>query len=296
MRRLAAQLGVSMALLAGCGRPADLRVSGSNAPADTPTVESLLAGHNDGLSRLSQLHATGVVELDWNDDQSSHRDQGDVELWLRSPDRTAIRVHKSAIGEEFLWLGTDGSTYWIFDRRKADEVDASIGSIDTEMTIGGEGSPVFRPRSFLDLCGLSQLEAIAGETAALDSEGGAWQAIVRGQSGNVRASFDRRSRRLVAVELLDAGGNVVAESAMKPERYASVPIDNAPLGAYPSVPTLINIRSTDGNDAALVSLDSDELDGRASHAFTDRVFDLDLLMKRFKPVRVNGEQVATTTE
>jgi hypothetical protein len=283
-----------LALLGGCGRPGELRGLDGEPPVDAPAVDSLLAAHNDGLSRLTMLHASGVVELDWKDEDGAHHDQGDIELWLRSPNQTAIRVHKSAIGEEFLWLGTDGSQFWVFDRRKADEVDASVGSIDDELTVAGRGSSVFRPRAFLDLCGLSTLTAKPEESAVYDATRDAWQALVRGQSGDLRVSFDQRSRRLVGVELLDDAGNLVAASSMKPERYASAPIDNAPLGAFPSLPTLVNIRSADSEDRVLVSLDQDSLDGRASQNFPDRVFDLDLLMRRFKPIRVNGELVATT--
>src|SRR5687768_10032175 len=95
---------------------------GDNAsrPAATPTYQELAAAHNRRVELLSRVYADGVIEIEWEDRDGQHHEQGDMELWIALPRNTALRVEK--LGEVLLWLGSNQEHWWLFDMVSKEKV------------------------------------------------------------------------------------------------------------------------------------------------------------------------------
>src|SRR5262245_18852154 len=110
--RVAWLIGVVIISLAGC-KPKPPPVAATRLAIDAPSYSQLATAHNARVAQLKTLYGDGVLQIRWTDEQGhSHSDQGDMELWLNLPRKTALRVDK--VGEVLLWLGSDDDRVWIF--------------------------------------------------------------------------------------------------------------------------------------------------------------------------------------
>ena len=232
---------------------------------DVPGYEVLAAAHNQRVERLGTIAGRGVIEMWWTDDDGRHYEQGELDLWIALPRRTALRVSK--LGHLFMWIGSDDRQTWLFDFR--DGVTLHLAE-EGRLT----GAIPFEPTLVLELGGLTRLPATGGEVRyARDHD--AWE--VRAPDRPV-LFLDRQSLLPVRAELLDDEGRIIFYSAMKLTRYERVDLEGvSPLGG-PMFPTLVNIRSTDGRFEVQLSAR-----GPNDSGVKAMYFDLGWLQDHFKP-------------
>ena len=240
----------------------------ADGAVDVPGYEVLAAAHNQRVERLGMIAARGVIEMWWTDDDGDHYEQGELDLWIALPRRTALRVSK--LGHLFMWIGSDDRQTWLFDFR-----DGVTLQLAEENQVTDMGGIPFEPTLLLELGGLTPLPAAGGEVRyARDHD--AWE--VRAPDRPV-LFLDRQSLLPVRAELLDDDGRILLYSAMKRTRYERVDLDGvSPLGG-PMFPTLVNIKSTDGRFEVRLSARRPNDSGvKATY------FDLDWLKGHFKPL------------
>jgi hypothetical protein len=266
------------------------------APLETPTYQRLAAVHNERAARLQTFYANGVIELRWRDDKGKHFEQGNLELWIEQPRRTALRVEK--VGKVFLWLGSDDDRYWLFDLLTDDSV-VHTGRHDHVDGLANSALAV-SPLALLDLMGVAMIpseddDAVVEHSAEYD----AWMVRTVGSGGPVRLYLHRQSHVVIRVESLDASGNIALSSMLR--RYESVSQVGMSVLAFPKLAELVDISiaepalgAADGaapnsGPAAFtgeVKIAIDRATGVVDDATLGRVFDLDRLMAALRPNRV----------
>jgi len=251
---------------------------GADGELDAPAYEVLAAAHNERIERLGMISARGVIELRWTDDDGSHYEQGELDLWIALPRRTALNISK--VGHRFMWLGSDERQTWMFDFRDG----VTTLHLADPGQAAAEGGMPFEPTLLLELGGLTPLPAAGGEVRyARDHD--AW--AVRAPDRPV-LFLDRESLLPVRAELLDEEGRILLYSAMKRSRYERVDLSGvSPLGG-PMFPTLVNIKSADGRFEVQVSARRPNDSG-----VNVKFFDLDWLKGRF---RVQRDALGALTE
>jgi hypothetical protein len=285
----AAAAALILASIAGC-KPRDIEVKPPPAlPAKAPSRQSLLAAHNQRAARLATTYSDGVIELRWNDDDGHHSEQGDLELWQTTGNRTAARISK--IGDVKFWLGSSAEQWWLFDLLRNDERILHRGTHDqTAERLVALG---VKPLALLDLLGITALSESANaaviEAAAVsvDAQRNAWVIQGQGRGGAVRLHLSQADGLPVRIELLDARGRVVATSDLS--RYESVPMPNTAIMARPRMPRTIDIHleeSAEGDMAGDVKIVLNQTVGEIDPKQMERIFDLDRLIAALRPDRV----------
>ena len=238
-------------------------VPGPVAEVDVPAYETLAAAHNDRVDRIREVYARGVIELWWTDDDGRHHEQGDADLWVAPPARTALHVSK--LGHRFMWIGSDDDRVWLFDFRQ-DPTTLHVAD-------RGELSEVpFEPTLLLELGGLTRMPATGGQVR-YDDERDAW--AVTTPEGLI-LYLDRGALLPVAAQRADA--EVLLYSRMKLSGYDRIDlVGHSPLDGA-RFPTVVDLGSTDGRmEVRLVvrAPTDDEVEAR--------YFDLTWLRDRFCP-------------
>jgi len=292
-------VALCVAGLFGCGPKNHPQPTTQSAkpPGQAPLAGDLLKRHNDQVAALKSLSATGVVELRWTDESGGHFEQGEMDLWLVMPWQLALRIHK--LGEDFLWLGASEQNFWLFDLRNRDQAVLHVGSHQQGET--DESAPLkVKPLVLLDLCAMTQLSLPEGapDAAALfDNAQNAWVVPATGRGGPVRVFFDARSSLPIRIEAVGGDGQTALFSRIAPARFAPVEIPGVSAGSYPRIPTLIDLLDPQSKDEVKIAIDEQSLSYRDQQQPPNpRVFDLQLLIKRFQPARIEGELPASTAQ
>ena len=241
---------------------------GADGEHDVPRYVDLAVAHNKRVERLGMISARGVIEMWWTDDDGRHYEQGELDLWIALPHRTALNISK--LGHRFMWIGSDDSQTWLFDFRDGvTTLHLADGS-----QVMADGVMPFEPTLLLELGGLTPLPVAGGEVRyAPDHD--AW--AVRAPDRPV-LFLDRQSLLPVRAELLDEEGRILLYSAMKRSRYKRVDLAGvSPLGG-PMFPTLVNIKATDGRFEVQLSAR-----GPNDSGVQAKFFDLGWLKGQFKP-------------
>ena len=274
---LVAGLALAGGLGPGCaGTPG---LDGDRPPDSPPTYAELAAAHNSRIERLRQVHATGVIELWWSDEDGRHHEQCRAQLWLELPRKTALRIEK--LGEVLLWLGSDEQRYWFFDGLDRQETVLYVGDHDAVLLAPHRAALATNPFALLDLMAVVPLPCPRGPgdpAVAYDADHDAWRVQAPGLGGPIRVFFDRSTRRPKRVEALSEDGAVVATSDLG--RYESVRQGGvAPLDR-PKFPTKVDILQPPGDDRVLLAVDP------PLSTINARVFELDRLIQALRPDRV----------
>lgn len=278
-------IGIAIALAAtlagGCESPP--AAPGPAEPVErpagpAPAAADLREREAARLGTFRELEAGGVVELTWEDEEGEHWEQGNVELAVVAPDRTALAVRK--VGETFLWLGSDEDQVWLFDLRDDDERIAYVGAAE-EAGIDEGVAGVPPPGIFLVLAGLRPPSPAGGEVT-WDPTENAWALLTREEGATVRRYFEPGTLQPRAVEILGPDGEVRARSDL--DLFEAIPVEGAPRGAWPRIPRRIVITRPGAADRVQIELDAPE--GTLSARKRERQFDLDLLMRVLRPHRV----------
>lgn len=254
-----------------------------------PDAAALEQAQRARLASIPTLAMRGVAELRWTDDTGAHLEDGDFELVLRAPLDTSLRVTK--FGERVMWAGSGNGQWWLFEP-KAQPSRVTVGSIGAPG--GADGLlALMRPAHLLATLGLRPIDASEVQEIEWDSRLGCWRARV--QQGSSRMSVELRHASLlpVAVDWLDAQGNVQLRSEMSEFAWPGAEESVTRPGAL--VPTRIAVSMFDPPaDAALVregrarapqatlSLSAaPPTDGAAR--IRDRLFDFESLRAALKP-------------
>lgn len=284
-------MGFVLVALAGC-KPKSPPVAATKPAIDAPSYSQLASAHNARVAQLKTLYGNGVLQIHWADEHGhGHSDQGDMELWLNLPRKTALRVEK--VGEVLLWLGSDDDQVWVYDHLGKEKV-LSIGRHDQPLVDEQGRSVAVKPLALLDLMGLSPLPDSPSRTPVvqLDQKRSAWmiEAISPGSGQPMRIFLDRHTLLPSHVETLDEQGAVVLSSDLR--RYESVKQKGMSPAAYPKMAQLIEITDArrTGNDSNSIMIAINEYsDGYIDKQPFDRVFDLKLLVQSFQPDRTEGQ-------
>lgn len=254
-----------------------------------PDALAVAAAQRARLAAIPTLAMRGVAELRWSDESGEHLDDGDFELVLRAPSDTSLRVTK--FGERVLWAGSGGGQWWLFEPR-AQPSRATVGSVDGAVD-GGGLLALMRPAHLLATLGLRAIEAPHVQSVDWDPRAGCWRALV--DEGGTRMSLELRHASLlpVAVDWLDAQGNVQVRSEMSAFAWPGAEESVTRPGAL--VPTRIKVSMFDpaadpalvregrapGAHATLALNAATPTDGAAR--IRDRLFDFEYLRGALKP-------------
>ena len=275
-------------LSASCCRPSE--VNKPPPQLEPPSYAAVAEAHNARIDQLARVYARGVIELHWSDQDGRHFEQGDVDLWIALPHRTALNIEK--FGQRILWLGSDEQHHWLFDFREDDSV-LYLGT-NGEPTGGqGAGHLPIQPHTLLTLCGLSRLGPSVGErrtAVKYDAHHDAWVVTLETHTQSARLYLDRHTLLPVWVEALSPDGRILFHSELAMARYDSVAIAGAPAVHRPKFPTLVDIFSADDTDTPAIKL--------AVRSPTDEVqdhyFDLKWLTDAFAPDRTEIQKRVST--
>jgi hypothetical protein len=277
-------LGVAL-VLASCDQQRPRGPNDDAAALPSPDSAALIAQHNRRVSKLDRFYADGVITLRWRDDKGRHEEQADVELWMDRPQRAALRIHK--LGEEFLYAGASERGAWLFDLRNDDEPVAHLAQPGQSLAVDASSPIDLDPASLTDLLGLTVLP---GDMKLVDVQTDAhapqWLATLPRGDHAVSIQFDSKTFLPTAIESRFSASGPPLRSALVLDSYQSVELDGMAPGDYPKLARRIRIDDVAREDDE-ISIMIGFASGRAADQ-NDRVFDIDLLMKRFEPTRIEG--------
>ncbi len=261
---------------------------------NAPTASQIIDAHNQRIAMLASSYSQGVVVIRWNDDRGRHTEQGDLEFWRSTGDRTALRISK--LGEVGLWLGSDSTQWWLFNLLDKQQRTLIRGmherlADDRFDEVGAVGAVGVSPLALLDLLGLTELQLSDAAAAArqltasdFDGERRAWVMPARGRSGLLRIGFDRVTLLPTLIETLDAAGAVLASSELS--RWESVQVEGVAIMARPRMPLTIDIRRMDaatGESSGEVRIALNQNASTFDDRMAQRIFDLDRLIAAMRP-------------
>jgi hypothetical protein len=224
------------------------------------------------------------MELRWSDENGRHFEQGDLSLWIVPPDRTALDITK--FGERIMWLGSNGPEAWLFDFR-GDETVLHVAAPGDGPVVEGSGDLPIEPGSLFALCGLTRLAPSVTAVVAWDAGLDAYVVGPPPGGRGTRLFLDRQALLPVRAETLDAEGRVLLYSELNLRRYEPVRMAGAPLRSGPRFPTLVDIYSTDDRVGVKLSVYSPVDD---AEEVRPRYFDLEWLVEKFRPGRIEGDR------
>lgn len=242
---------------------------GAGGEPETPAYEVLAAAHNDRVARLDRISARGVIELWWTDDDGRHFEQGEADLWVALPRRTALNISK--VGHRIMWIGSDDEQTWLFDFRDG----VTTLHVAPDGQAAPDGPMPFEPTLLLELGGLTPLPAAGGQVR-YDDEFDAWAVTA---ADRLVLFLDQESLLPVRAELYDDEGRILLYSAMKRARYERVGLSGTSPLAGPLFPTLINLKSADDRFEVRLSAR-----GPTDSDVNPDYFDLGWLKGHFKPL------------
>lgn len=281
---LAVAILLSVALV-GCDQQ---RVEG-----DVPAFSELRDRYNERTQQIEQMWARSTVELRWRDERDRRQfEQGDGHLVFRKPSDFALSLGKA--GRTMYWVGGDAERFWFFDLNppSGEPRTATLGHHDDVARSGAEGIPVpVRPDQLVHLLGVAEMpEPAAGHVPRISREDGMDVVILAADADGQawwRYELDAATHQPQRIVLLDAAEEVVVRSELS--RYHSLRRDGEPPGAWPLIPTRIEITAPQAEDTRLtLFLDRDPppTDGKARDRVREAQFDFDALVNMLNPDEV----------
>jgi hypothetical protein len=265
----AAATAPSAAATAGAGT--------STAPVPAaPTVTAIIASEQARVGTLRFLHARGIAELRWTDEQGSHFEQGDADIrWCAG---RGVAASISKFGDRHAWLGSDGTRWWRFELKTAPSrlVWGMIAA--SAPTQAAREAQVANPR-FLGIAPLIPRAGAVVEVrdglawVELEHAGGEAIAGVRVEAGFAIGTLEPRSVR--------AQWNAGDSSRVDFGELMLVETAGVAQGAWPRIPRRLVAVREGGVTALSIALDSARADAEAADRPT--LYDMDGLRARFTP-------------
>ena len=266
-----------LASLAAC-RIGPQRASAPDTPPPIQTLESRQLARS---AKMAQLQSGGTLELRTRDEDGGSFEECALELW-RDELRFALRLRK--LGERFLWVGSDGEAWWVFELM-AEPVRLVVVPIGASGGLSvGPGRGVLNPTRLLQLAGLLPYESIDAETLDFDDEGRLRFLTTNQPEGEWRRTrwhLDPKTLLPAEIVALDARDEVLAIARLS--AYEPIAVRDMPLGAWPQFPRKVFISLP--KDDADVRLFFNRPSARGG-GIRSRLFDLEQLMKTFRPGEV----------
>ena len=259
------------------GAAATADVGASTTPVPTaPTVTAIIASEQARVGTLRFLHARGIAELRWTDEQGSHFEQGDADIrWCAG---RGVAASISKFGDRHAWLGSDGTRWWRFELKTAPSrlVWGMIAA--SAPTQAAREAQVANPR-FLGIAPLIPRAGAVVEVrdglawVELEHAGGEAIAGVRVEAGFAIGTLEPRSVR--------AQWNAGDSSRVDFGELMLVETDGVAQGAWPRIPRRLVAVREGGVTALSIALDSARADAEAADRPT--LYDMDGLRARFTP-------------
>lgn len=261
-------------------------------PAEMPAYSDLAQRYNTNIAGLESVWSRAVVELEWRDDKRHRHEQGEGHLILLNPGRVSLSVGK--LGVDYLYVGSNEERYWLFDLE-----GGKIAYIGRHAFYGkpcARPLPVpVNPRDLPRLLGATPIDIDASSKVGWDTHG--WYVLTPPDTSS-RLYLDATTALPMRVDVLDSNGMVRASASLS--RHAPVPVDSSitaetlaaigaggKSGAIPRLATRIEVTLTDGSGRATLFL-SDLSQGKADGRISEKIFELDKLLKLLKPSRVDS--------
>ncbi len=266
-------------------------------PSIAPSYDDIARTHNTRVTQLSELMTGGVVEITWTEaDGDRRREQGDVDLYYRGPDRTAMVITK--FGDRYAWIGSNATHYWLFEI-KSEPPRAYFGRHDGDERIEAFGLAA-DPRMVLDLLGLTPFPTAAAVTEAGGSPDVSYDAAHDGwriarplpDGGRLAITVDLTRLRPTVIDVFNPAGEPIAQSVLR--AYEAVSIEGVNELAAPSLATNVTIDATDGSGRIRFVL-ANPSDGVSfgESQIQDRFFDPAWLIKVNRPEIIEGDRPAS---
>ncbi len=238
-----------------------ISLGGCTSPPPTVPGDVHAAGETvQAFSELDAVHLRGLIELHWADDQGSHIEQGDLEVWIKGYTHASARVTK--FGDVYLWTGTTPEGDFTFD----------LFSEPTTLTIGGPDDGV---EAVLPAATLRRLLGIAGipPGATVTSMENAVQITLKRADGSHETlDLTADGSQVTRVTITDARGRTVTADHRDH--------DEGPMLAARGFARYVDVRSGDNLARILLA----ELS--APEALPSAVFDVERLQTALRPDRV----------
>ena len=242
-------------------------------------LDRFLDRQADRASLLRVLESSGTIEIRRKQEGETSFDDCALELW-RDGDRFALRLRK--LGERFLWVGSDGAQWWLFELA-ADPVRLVIlppGQVGRQAI--APDLLLFGPDQLLNLAGLEPILADPAdiEPTIVDGKGriafpashpdDSWSTVVWW--------IDLETLLPERIEILDGEGRLTLESV--PGGYEPIRARDQPVGNWPDFPRRLRVRDAEGSTDVKIFFNQPGATGARNR---DRLFDIEALMKSFKP-------------
>ena len=242
-------------------------------------LERFLDRQERRAALLRVLESSGTIEIRQDRDGERSFDDCALELW-RDGDRFALRLRK--LGERFLWVGSDGDQWWLFELA-ADPVKLSV--LDSGSTPERTLAPdllLFGPDQLLMLAGIQSIDA---DPASIKLEDEAGRTLITvpcpGTAGDWTAMtwlVDPVTLLPSRIQILGRDGNLLLEALLG--GYEPIRARDQPVGNWPDFPRKLQVRDADGTIDLRFYFNQPGATGDRNR---DRLFDLEALMKSFRP-------------
>jgi hypothetical protein len=260
--------------------------TGTPAPV-RPTLDAsaVIARYNQRVDRIRQMWARAVIEVQWTDEQGDeHFEQGEGPLIVRKPDELALAIGK--LEHVYFWVGCNADRFWLLSLSPPDEQPrtAYVGT-PTGLAASEQLPLPVSPRELLNLLGLADIPQPLPEGAIIQTEADhiILELPLDRITGAVRHLTLNHDGRLTGITVTDSTGQRLIGTTLK--RYAPLTIAHAPPGAWPDVPTLIDIQAPARQTSIKLAL-SEMTDGRENQRIKDVQFDLHKLIEAWNIQRV----------
>ena len=136
--------------------------SRSSVARELPAFDRIRAHQDRRASIFRILESTGTIELRGTSDGKRSFESCAMDLW-RQDDRFALRLRK--FGERFLWVGSDGSDWWIFELA-AEPSRLMVMPLDVPRPVDVSlEESLLGPRKLLEIAGLQPFDPAAVASA-----------------------------------------------------------------------------------------------------------------------------------
>lgn len=270
---------MSVAAIALSSMPSGCRSDGripKSQRAPLPAFAQLASSYNERIERLSTVWSRAGVGINFVDEQGRKRyEQGDGHLQVKQPDHLALSLGK--LGNLMIWIGSDGSQYWLLDREAARAVVGDCAALVPEQaeSLGLAVSPL----ELIALLGITPIPADAESEVRWSKDGRAYVIEHPTRSGLMRYEIETGTLHARLIEILAPGTREAAVSASLTE-YRNVSVQG--IGGFPPrMATLITINDPSSDSTIKLTLDAMRV-----RTIDPDVFRLPFLLDAYGPFEV----------
>lgn len=246
-------------------------------PAPPVRYLELATAYNRNVAMIDQLWSRAAVEMEWLEGRKKQSESGEGHLMMVPPDCVALSVGK--LGQTYFWLGCDSQRYWFFDLR--DDGVVYVGRQENFSLERFVNLPVaIKPLDVVKLLGLVYLPVHDPllDQQLVSIQGSDW--VVDLPARQMQLTIDPATFTARRVRLFDDQGAVQVQATLW--EPVGVEMYKVALPNLPKLPQQLTIDLPAQNARLILSLSS-LTDGREEQRIKPRQFDLQALLKAYKP-------------